>query len=233
MTMGEATDSSARPRSKPARPPWRDFFPTMRAFNENLLEALTTIHAKYGDFVRTRLPLHLYFVSDPRAIDEILVKKADAFRKDRVSRLLSRVVGNGLLVNEGEPWKRQRRLVQPAFHHQQLQSYAAIMVGAIERARAGWRGGEARDVHAGMMGVTLEIVAQSLFGADVSEAAADMGHVIGDLMEEFGRILGLPARFQPPAWVPTPANRRLRRSKRRIDTLIHGIIDARRSSKES
>src|SRR6185503_13283395 len=52
--------------------------------------------------VRTRLPLQLYFVADPRAIEEILVKKADAFRKDRVARLLSRVVGNGLLVNEGE-----------------------------------------------------------------------------------------------------------------------------------
>src|SRR6478609_8041885 len=186
MTTGETTDSSARRRSKPTRPPWGDFIPMMRAFNENVLTGLTAIHAKYGDFVQTRLPLQIYFVADPRAIEEILVKKADAFRKDRVSKLLSRVVGNGLLVNEGESWKRQRRLVQPAFHHQQLQSYAALMTGAIERARAGWRGGETRDVHADMMGVTLEIVAQSLFGADVSAVAGDIGHVIGELMEEFG-----------------------------------------------
>src|SRR6185436_19177204 len=118
---------------------------------------------KYGDFVRTRLSLHIYFVNDPRAIEEILVKKADAFRKDYASRLLARVVGNGLLLNEGESWRSQRRLVQPAFHHQQLQSYAALMVGAIERAMGGWRGGETRDVHADMMGVTLNIVAEALF----------------------------------------------------------------------
>jgi len=218
---------------RPARPPWRDFMPLMRAFNADVLGGLTMVHRKYGDFVRTRLPLQLYFVADPRAIEEILVKKADAFRKDRVARLLSRVVGNGLLVNEGESWRRQRRLVQPAFHHQQLQSYAALMVGAIERARDGWRGGETRDVHADMMGVTLNIVAEALFGADVSAAAGDVGHTIGQLMEEFGRILGLSARFQPPAWVPTRANRRLRRSKGRIDTLIQGIIDQRKNSQET
>jgi len=186
----------------------------------------------YGDFVRTRLPLHIYFVSDPRAIEEILVKKADSFRKDRTARLLSRVVGNGLLVNEGESWRRQRRLVQPAFHHQQLQSYAALMTGAIERARAGWRGGEVRDVHADMMAVTLDIVAEALFGADVSAAAGDIGHIIGELMEDFGKIVGISARFQPPMWVPTPSNRRLRKHVGRIDTLIRGIIDARKSRQE-
>jgi cytochrome P450 len=220
-------------RARPPRPPWRDFVGLMRAFNTDVLAGLTMVHERYGPFVRTRLPLQLYFVSDPRCIEEILVKKADAFRKDRTSKLLSRVVGNGLLVNDGESWRRQRRLVQPAFHHQQLQSYAALMVGAIERARAGWRDGETRDVHADMMAVTLNIVAESLFGADVSAAAGDIGHVIGELMEEFGRVLGLTARFQPPAWVPTPTNRRLRRSKRRIDALIQGIIDARKNSQET
>jgi cytochrome P450 len=205
----------------------------MRAFNTNVLTGLTLVHRRYGDFVRTRLPLQLYFVADPRAIEEILVKKADAFRKDRTSKLLARVVGNGLLVNEGESWRRQRRLVQPAFHHQQLQSYAALMVGAIERARAGWRDGETRDVHADMMAVTLDIVAESLFGADVSAGASDIGHIIGDLMEQFGRVLGLTGRFQPPAWVPTPANRRLRRTSRKLDALILGIIDARKRSGET
>src|SRR4029079_17788819 len=73
----------------------------------------------------------------------------------------------------------------------------------------------------------------SLFGADVSAAAGDIGRVIGELMEEFGKVLGLKARFQPPAWVPTPTNLRLRRTKRRIDGLILGLIDARQNSHET
>ena len=245
MSTGETTDTSNRPapaelaprtsrrRPRPIRPPWRDLMPLMRAFGSDILGALTLVRDKYGDFVRTRLPLHIYFVYDPRAIEEILVKKADVFRKDYTSRLLSRVVGNGLLLSEGESWRRQRRLLQPAFHHQQLQSYAALMVGAIERAMAGWRDGQARDVHADMMAVTLDIVAESLFGADVSAAAGDIGRIIGELMEEFGKVLGLSARFQPPAWVPTPTNRRLRRTRRRMDALILGIIEARKHSQEA
>ncbi len=161
----------------------------------------------FGTFVQTRLPLQLYFVSDPKSVEEILVKKPELFRKDRTSRLLARVVGNGLLVNEGESWRRQRRLLQPAFHQRQLQSYAAVMVAAAERAAAGWQAGEVRDVHEAMMAVTLNIVAETLFGADVSGEAGRIGGIIAGLMEEFGRILGLAAMFQPPVWVPTAANR--------------------------
>jgi cytochrome P450 len=78
------------------------------------------------------------------------------------------------------------------------------------------------------MGVTLNIVAETLFGADVSADAGQMGRIISELMEEFGRILGLAARFQPPAWVPTSSNRRFRASARKVDRVILGIIEARR-----
>ncbi len=217
---------------RPARPLWRDFRQLRGLFGGDVLGGLAWVHGKYGPFVRTRLPLQLYFVADPASIEEILVKKADQFRKDRTTRLLGRVVGNGLLVNEGESWRRQRRLVQPAFHHQQLQSYAALMVDAIERAADGWPSGETRDVHADMMAVTLTIVAEALFGTDLSADAGNVGRIIGQLMEEFGRILGLAARFQPPAWVPTPANLRMRRSKRLINDVILRIIDARRKSND-
>src|SRR5215471_7006065 len=147
MTTGDTADAKPRPpssqpspteltpppqkssgRPKPIRPPWRDLMPLMRMFGSDILGALTLVRDRYGDFVRTRLPLHIYFVYAPRHIEEILVKKAEAFRKDYTSRLLARVVGNGLLLSEGETWRRQRRLVQPAFHHQQLQSYATLMV---------------------------------------------------------------------------------------------------------
>ena len=225
---GPAPDSGSGHRARPARPPWRDFLRLRRVFGASVLDGLTFLHRQYGPFVRTRLPLHLYFVSAPACVEEILVKKAECFRKDRTSRLLSRVVGNGLLVNEGESWRRQRRLLQPAFHHRQLQSYAAVMVRAIETASAAWQSGQLRNVHEDMMAVTLNIVAEALFGADVSADAGHMGRIISELMEEFGRILGLAARFHPPAWVPTSANRRFRASARKVDQVILGIIDARR-----
>lgn len=221
---------AAPERTRPARPPWRDFGHLHRLFGSDILDGLTFVHRRYGDFVRTRLPLQLYFVADPQVIEEILVKKAEAFHKDRTSRLLSRVIGNGLLVNDGESWRRQRKLLQPAFHQQQLQSYASLMVEAIERACTGWRVGEVRNIHEDMMGVTLRIVAGTLFGADVSASASDLGAVISALMEEFTRLLGLAGRFRPPPWVPTPANRRFRRSASRVEAVILEIIEARRKT---
>jgi cytochrome P450 len=217
-------------RARPARPPWRDFNLIRRNFDHDVLGGLQFIHRQYGPFVRTRLPLQLYFVSDPAVIDEILVKKAESFRKDRTSRLLGRVIGNGLLVSEGDFWRRQRRLLQPAFHQRHLQTYAELMVGAAARAAAGWAADEVRNVHDDMMGVTMTIVAEALFGTDVAASADRVGGAIAAMMEEFGRILGLAARFQPPAWVPTRTNLRFRAAARQIDTLIQRVIDQRKQN---
>src|SRR5665213_2153210 len=185
VSSGSDWPSPHRP-ARPARPPWRDFLRVRREFGAGVLPGLTFIHRVYGPFVQTRLPLELYFVADPACIEEILVKKAELFRKDRTSRLLSRVVGNGLLVNEGESWRRQRRLLQPAFHHRQLQSYAAVMTGAIARASATWRPGEVRNVHADRLAAALNTVAETLFGAVVSADAAHIGQIISELMEPYG-----------------------------------------------
>jgi cytochrome P450 len=236
MTAGEVSGEAPRPEPtaqavvRPVRPPWSDFLHLRRLFATDILAGMTHLHRRYGPVVRTRLPLNLYFVADPGCIEEILVKKAESFQKDRTSRLLARVLGRGLLVNEGESWRRQRRLLQPAFHQRQLETYAARMVDAIARASSGWRAGEVRNVHEEMMAVTMTIVAEALFGADLSANATEMGRTISDLMEQFSRMLGLSARFQPPAWVPTPANRRLRASARKVDAVILGVIEARRRS---
>ncbi|HVZ85483.1 MAG TPA: cytochrome P450 [Polyangia bacterium] len=221
---------SMRP-ARPARPPWRDFFLIRRVFGAGILDGLTFLHRRYGAFVQTRLPLELYFVSAPATIEEILLKKADAFRKDRTSRLLSRVIGNGLLINDGESWRRQRRLLQPAFHQRQLEAYADAMVTAAEGGVASWGSGEVRNVHDDMMAVTLNIVAATLFGADLRADTREIGRIVSGLMEEFGRLLGLAARYYPPAWVPTRANRRFRASARQIDNVILGLIEARRNPK--
>jgi cytochrome P450 len=107
------------------------------------------------------------------------------------------------------------------------------MVEAIARASSGWRGGEVRNIHEEMMAVTMTIVAEALFGADLSASAAEMGRTISDLMEQFSRMLGLSARFQPPAWVPTRTNRQFQASARKVDQVILQIIDARRKQSDA
>jgi len=81
---------------------------------------------------------------------------------------LRRVLGNGLLTSEGEFWRRQRKLVQPAFHQERIAAYTEVMVAYTERMLASWKEGQGLDVHEAMMRLTLDIVAKTLFDTDVS-----------------------------------------------------------------
>jgi len=219
-------------RARPRRPPrarWRDFFPLKRAFGTDGRAIFVHLARSYGPFVRTRLPMHIYFVSGPALIEEILVKQAANFRKDRVTRMLSGAIGAGLLVSEGDLWRRQRRLMGPAFHQGELQAYGGVMANLAREAVSSWRPGETRNVHEDMMALTLNIVAKLLFGANLAADAHDIGTTISSLMEDFSSQLGLRA-LTPFAHFPTPETWRIRRGIRRMDRIIYDIIAARRGA---
>ena len=143
--------------------------------------------------------------------------------------MLSGAIGNGLLVSEGEQWRRQRRLMGPAFHQGELQSYAGVITDLTREAAASWRSGETRNVHEDLMALTLNIVAKLLFGANLAADARDIGTTISSLMEDFSGQLGLRA-LTPFAHLPTPDTWRIRRGIRRMDRIIYGIIAARRGA---
>jgi len=209
---------------RPPRAAWRDF---LRVIGRDPREVMTYLARRHGPFVRTRLPMHIYFVSGPAHIEEVLVKQAARFRKDRVSRMLSRAIGEGLVVSEGELWRRQRRLMQPAFHQGEVRSYGAVMVDLAAEAIASWRAGEARNVHEEMMALTLNIVAKLLFGADLAADAREIGQTISALMEDFSGELGLGA-LTPLGRLPRPRTWRIRRNVRRLDRIVYRIISERR-----
>jgi cytochrome P450 len=132
-------------------------------------------------------------------------------------------VGRGLLTSDGDFWRRQRKLAQPAFHHHRVRVYADTMVGHTERAMERFRDGETRDIHDDMMRLTLDIVAETLFGADVGGAAERIGNALEVLMERFAGYGVLV-----PPWIPTPGNVRIKRAIRDMDD-VYGIIRNRRS----
>src|SRR5580693_3266810 len=63
----------------------------------------------------------------------VLVANHQSFSKSMDYRALSRVLGQGLLTSEGEFWKRQRRLVQPAFFRDRILSYGGLMTSCTAR----------------------------------------------------------------------------------------------------
>src|SRR5262249_57488951 len=82
---------------------------------------------EYGDVVETKMgPFRIFLIFHPHAIEELLVTRNRDFIKSPGVRMLRPLLGDGLLLSEGETWLRQRRLMQPAFHRQPLARYSDI-----------------------------------------------------------------------------------------------------------
>ncbi len=140
----------------------------------------------YGDVVLLRLGnLRTYLVSHPEHIESILRGHADNFHKDKMTRWLIPLVGEGLLTSEDSYWRRQRKLAQPSFQHQQIQRYGEVMVEHTERMLETWHEGEVRDVHEDLMRLTLGIVARSLFDAELTSDAEAVGESLAIVMNHF------------------------------------------------
>jgi cytochrome P450 len=183
---------------------------------------------EYGDVVRLRAgTLVIYMLNHPEDIELVLRGNHRNFRKDVSTRLISALLGKGLVTNEGEAWRRQRRLAQPAFQIDQIEKYSTVMVALTERLLQDWQPGQTRDLHADMMRLALEIVGQTLFGAKLGDMAEEVGGILEVAMQYFTSPVSL---FPWLYWVPTPGNRRFRQACRRLDSLMYETIARRRAS---
>jgi cytochrome P450 len=190
---------------------------------------LTKCAREYGDIVFFRfLGVPACFVNRPDYIESVLVTQNNNFVKSKDYRAMRRVLGNGLLLSEGEFWRRQRKLIQPAFHQGRIASYAEIMAGYTQQMLASWSDGQTLDIHEAMMRLTLGIVAKTLFDADVSHEAEDVDAALAVLMGKFLRQAGLALLL--PVWVPLPTSQLLKRAVGRLDKVIYSIIERRRAS---
>jgi cytochrome P450 len=203
----------------------------MRDFNADSLGFVTRCRS-YGDVVRTRfLWVHAYFLYNPADIEAILITKARIFRKAQSLRspFFARLVGNGLVTSEGEFWRRQRRLAQPAFHRQRISSYGEVMVRYAQRAIEKWEPDSQLDISKEMTRLTLEIVVKTLFNADVSSDADQVGAALSEVVKPFASQATL--KWIADNRLPTPGHRRYFNAVSRLDQIVFRIIAERRRSK--
>jgi cytochrome P450 len=199
---------------------------------KNPAEFLLAVAVEYGDIARFRL-MHLDFflVVKPEYIQEVLVTQANKFRKStRDVAIMQKFLGNGILLSDGDYHTRQRRLVQPAFHTNRIQAYADTMVAYTRRMLDNWSDSSVQPVDIAMRQLTMEIVAKSLFDADVSGAGGTIGHAV----ETLQRVAGYVFRVQNliPDWLPIERNRERAQASASLNELLRTIINERRQSNE-
>jgi cytochrome P450 len=195
------------------------------------LELMENSVRDFGDVSHFQVAnIHAYLFNHPDMIEEFLVTSNRNFIKPLLLRNTIELFGNGLLVSEGDFWRRQRRLMSPAFHRGAIRSYGEIMTHYAEETIGRWRDGETRDIHADMMHITLEIVAKTLFGAEIGEKEMEeVGRSLEVALHRFVDRISL-LRFLD-SW-PLPRNIRFRRALASLDWIIYSIIEARRRSGE-
>src|ERR1044071_423323 len=196
-------------------------------FRRDPLGFLSRIARRYGDVVRFRIgPQRAYLLNHPDHVRDILVTSHERFHKGRALQRAKRLLGEGLLTSEEEFHRRQRRLAQPAFHRQRINSYGSVMAEYAERAGERWRDGTTLDVSAQMMRLTLTVVGKTLFDADVESDADEVGEALTEVMELFDFLMIPFSELLEK--LPLPPQRRFLRARARLDAVVYRIIEERR-----
>ncbi len=216
----------------PPGPPGHPVLGNLREFAGDTLGFATRLAREYGDVARFRI-VHrtAYLLSAPEAVERVLVTNHRNFIKHTFFwRKVDAIFGKGLLTNEGDDWRRQRRLVQPAFHHERIAEYARTMVDYTTDRLDGWLDGEERDVRGEMTSITFRVVAKTLFDAEVAGDIAEIAEAFDTGIEEIARRIRRP--FLVPDWVPAAGNLRYRRAVDRMDRLVYRIIEEHRDGRD-
>jgi cytochrome P450 len=195
------------------------------------LDLFVRTHRSYGDVARLRFgPFSYYLLNDPAHVHHVLVGNHKNYTKSRNYRGLKLVVGQGLVTSEGDFWRRQRKLAQPAFHRQRLGAFVGMMARDTEAMLTRWdeAGRTEIDVHEEMLHLTFRIVGRTLFGTDVEGDAQAIGEALSRAIKWANEYV--EDIVHAPPWVPTPDNVRFARAKKTLDNLVFRIIHERRES---
>jgi cytochrome P450 len=185
---------------------------------------------QHGDVVGIRFgPFRVYVLNSPGAIRQALVGEARKLGKGLNFGRAKRLIGNGLVMAEGESHQRQRRLMQPAFHRAEVARYAATMRDVAMPRISAWPEGGTLAFDREMRSITLTVLTRTLLSSDIGADAIDeIERLLRVLLSELV-ARGISANVPGLAWVPTRSNRRFSAANRRLRALLTDVIDGYRS----
>jgi cytochrome P450 len=210
-------------------PPGPSGYPVVGAVPQSVLGGLEfteRVAHEYGDVVHWEgLGDHFYQLNHPEHIEQVLVHNNTNYVKgEQFQRILEPLTGNGILNSEGEGWRRNRRLMQPAFNPDRISVYAEMMTDQTARTLDGWADGRTVAIHEEMMALTLRIVADALFGVDIDRYVDDIEAAMNGFLPATASLSNMVV----PEGVPLPSRRRMARARETLDDVVDEIIAGKR-----
>jgi cytochrome P450 len=192
----------------------------------DLLGTLDRWAAEVGDIYRVDIPgRRTWIVNRPEEIERVLVHGKHFIKGGELLRT-KRLLGEGLLTSESDLWKKQRHMMQPAFHRERVAAYGQRMAELTDRALASWSPGEVRDVHKDSLALTLKIVTDTLFGDD-EVPSAEVGEALEAVLHRFDGMMALL-----PEWLPFGRFAGYRRAVARLDHVVYDVVARRRKEQK-
>jgi cytochrome P450 len=157
---------------------------SLRDMVRDPLNFFLNLTTQYGDIVCYRqTPDPAYLVNHPDYVRHVLLDNNRNYSKATSSNLIfDKIVGEGLLTSEGETWRKQRRMMQPAFHHSRIEKLDGLVVSATNSALENWQRAynqnQPIDIAREMAALTLNITTRALFGVDLGEEARTVGELV-------------------------------------------------------
>ena len=192
---------------------------------------LMSMFRTYGDVVGYKFgPMQGHLVAHPDYVRHVLQEHVRNYTKDHFSYgMIRTLVGNGLLTSQGDFWLRQRRLAAPAFHRQRIAGMTTAMVKAASDLADEWEQRspeQTYDVSEDMTHITLRIVGEALFGADVRDQTDIVHRSFLTLNTQMAHRLRT-LRMIPPV-LPTRYDREFREALNELNSVVYAIIAERR-----
>ncbi len=191
----------------------------LNALLRNPMTFWTEIAVKYGGVARVPLKgRHVYLISDPKLLYDLLVTNRNKYRKNVRYKAAIDTFGAGLLLNEGEAWKRQRRITQAAFKpsyvSEQMPAIAARSRQFLESWSIAAQRHETRDVHKDFFDLSQILAGHYLLGPGFAAIETEFGAAAKAIQENWP----LPPRNLIALMMPKGKAR-----ERRLDAAIARI----------
>src|SRR5258708_10296431 len=199
-------------------------------FARQTLSFLQELRERYGDLVTLPTVLGPWtLVFHPDGVRHVVQENHFNYRKGGIShQVLSLVLGNGLLTNNGDSWLHERRMIQPVFHRQRIAAFGRLMT---ESALA-WTQevsidtGQPLDLFEEMSGLTLNIVGKALFGTDMLAHKERVGQAFTTINHVLAQSFYVPGLLS----LPTPQRHRLYEARNTLYTVVDELISKRRET---
>ncbi|WP_276282694.1 cytochrome P450 [Halorussus caseinilyticus] len=216
--------------SSPPGPRGEPLFGSSRRYARDPFRFLSALEQAYGDVVQFDLgPLNTYLLTDPADIERVLVSEVETFRKpDFQNDALGDLLGKGLLLSEGQQWRKQRQLANPAFDVNRVMAFADRIVAHNDDLLADWSDGATVNVEQDMTQVTLAVIVDLMLGTDLDDRRVQT--IREALMPLGARFEPDPVRFAAPQWLPMPGDSEYRTAVETLEGVIADIVADRRGT---